>query len=132
MNAGRIREYAETTPPRSLFKHARSVPEQRDIATKTIYQESANQRGLPGLQKLKRAGDGRKHAAPVDIGDKDAWRFDADGKTEIHEIAVFKIQLRNAAGAFNDDVIVTRCKAFIALHHRITEKIKLLVIFSGR
>src|SRR3954467_8493014 len=88
MNAGRMRKYPKTTPAGFFLKHAHSVPEQRDVASKPIYQESTDQHGLHGLQKLKRPGDRCKHTASVDIGDKDAWRLDAYSKSEVHEIAM--------------------------------------------
>src|SRR6185369_9461505 len=131
MNAGRIGEYAETTPASSFFEHAHSVNEEPDIATEPIDQESTHQLELLRLQKLKRSCDGCKHAASVDIGDQNAWSLDPQRKVEVHEVVLFEIQLRDASSTFDNDVVIPRSETVITLHHRFTEKITLLVVLAG-
>ena len=58
-----------------------------------------------GDKQMCRSDHRREHAAALDVGHEDPGRLNARHQTEIDEVVLAQIQLRDAARTFDDDRI---------------------------
>ena len=122
------RHHAERRPARAARDCGEALVEQPDIAAKLVDDEAVDARALVRLQHEMRADQARDDAAAVDIAEHHDRHIGGRGKSHIGDVAGAQVDLRRAAGAFDQDDIGVAGEMRKALQHRRQQRGLLLEI----
>ena len=127
-----VRQDTEARPARLFFQELWPAREQPQVASKAIDDESTNTVLLLIIEKGECAHNGSKHAATINIRNEHRPRSNGSAKRQIHDVAIFEIDFRCAARAFQNDDIELRCEPMKAFESLLQKERFSFVIFGGR
>ena len=88
-----------------LLEQLHGVAKERRVAAELVQDKAADERALLGLEELPGPQQVRERAAPIDVGDEVDVCLALQRDRHVHDVAGAQIDLRWAAGAFDDDLV---------------------------
>ena len=99
------RHDAERGPAREARDRRQALIEQSNVAAKLVDDEAVDPRQFVRLQNEMRAGEAGDDAAAIDVPEHHHGHVGCRGKSHIGDVAGTQVDLRRAAGAFDQDDI---------------------------
>ena len=119
--SGTERDETEGAPAGALGENPHAVGEQARVAAELVDDEAHDGRAILVRERGLRAENLGEHAAAVDVGDEDDRAAGGAGEAHVGDVAVAQIDLRRAAGAFDDDEVGLGLEARKAREHGVEE-----------
>ena len=128
---GKERDEPERVPAGLLRDERHRVGKQRGIAAKLVDDEAADQRGVGGIDHRLGADEARDHAAAVDVADQHHRHVGGARKAHVGDVVRAQVDLRGAAGAFDQHEVGLFPQPREAFEHRRHE-LRLHLLVGGR
>ena len=102
-----IRYHAQYRNAANLFQHLHARFKQTEVATELVDDDALDALAVfRSLQSHRTIGTG-KHTSPVDVGHQNHISICMTRHGQIHQISIFQVEFRNAAGPLHHNRIVT-------------------------
>ena len=123
-----VRNDPEHRDSRLFFQERKSRFQKGNIAPELVDYKALHKSPFFRFQKFQCPHDGSQGAAPVDIGDKEYRRMAFLCNPHVHDIILFEVHFRRAAGPFDDESIEMGFHVVQALLHRIPGPLAVAVL----
>ena len=117
LRGGEMRDQAERRPAGAPLDEPQAVGEQARVAAKLVDEKADDHRRILGGEHRLRADDLRDDAAAIDVADQHHRRIGGARKAHIGDVARAQVDLRGAAGAFDQHEIGLGLHAREAVEH---------------